>query len=177
MADTPAQTVTAEALADVTIAQAQEALGIGRTALYQRMERLQIAAAKRPDGRAYLTAEQLEQLRTFGAAAQLARRPTAAAAEMLAAAARAADPSAVRPDSADGEQLGTERERLELQALRLQVIREALELGAPLTTATVTDLLGARPGGAEVIRGRIAAVREGRDCWTLERLEIEPAEA
>jgi hypothetical protein len=51
---------------------------------------------------------------------------------------------------------------------RLAALRDAVELGAPLTTAEVALLLGARPGGDEVIRGRLRAIREGRNCWTIE---------
>jgi len=51
---------------------------------------------------------------------------------------------------------------------RLAALRDAVELGAPLSTAEVSLLLGARPGGAEVVRGRLRAVREARNCWTIE---------
>lgn len=51
---------------------------------------------------------------------------------------------------------------------RLAALRDAVELGAPLTTAEVSALLGARPGGTEVVRGRLRAVREARNCWTIE---------
>jgi hypothetical protein len=152
----------------LTVAQAMAELGLGRTAFYQRLRQLAIVPATHK-GRAYLSAEQLEQLRTFGQAAALARQP---AAGLLAMAAQVS--AADRAHSADSEQEGGERERLELLALRLRVLRDALELGAPLTTAAVSDLLGARPGGPEVVRGRIVAVREGRDCWSLERLPMEP---
>ncbi len=51
---------------------------------------------------------------------------------------------------------------------RLAALRDAMEMGAPLTTAEVALLLGARPGGAVVVRGRLRAVREGRNLWTIE---------
>jgi hypothetical protein len=51
---------------------------------------------------------------------------------------------------------------------RLAALRDALELGAPLSTAEAALLLGARPGGDVVTRGRLRAVREGRNLWTLE---------
>jgi hypothetical protein len=63
---------------------------------------------------------------------------------------------------------GTDGERLILLRRRLAALRDALELGAPLTTAEAALLLGARPGGAEVVRGRIRAVRLRRNLWTLE---------
>ena len=51
---------------------------------------------------------------------------------------------------------------------RLAALRDAVELGAPLSTAEVALLLGARPGGASVSRGRLRAVREARNLWTIE---------
>jgi hypothetical protein len=67
----------------------------------------------------------------------------------------------VESDGADGE-------GLILLRRRLAALRDALELGAPLSTAEAALLLGARPGGAEVVRGRIRAVRLRRNLWTLE---------
>lgn len=51
---------------------------------------------------------------------------------------------------------------------RLAALRDAVELGAPLTTAEAALLMGARPGGDLVVRGRLRAVREARNCWTIE---------
>jgi hypothetical protein len=51
---------------------------------------------------------------------------------------------------------------------RLAALRDAVELGAPLSTAEVSLLLGARPGGDVVVRGRLRAVRERRNVWTIE---------
>lgn len=64
-------------------------------------------------------------------------------------------------------------EKAELGAIRsrLAALRDAVELGAPLTTREAALLLGARPGGDEVARGRILAVREARNCWVLERID------
>jgi hypothetical protein len=59
-------------------------------------------------------------------------------------------------------------QQLEQLRTRLAALRDAVELGAPLTTVEVSALLGARPGGAEVVRGRLRAVREARNCWTIE---------
>lgn len=63
---------------------------------------------------------------------------------------------------------GTAAETLQHLRLRLAALRDALELGAPLSTAETALLLGARPGGGEVVRGRIRAVRLRRNLWTLE---------
>jgi hypothetical protein len=74
-------------------------------------------------------------------------------------------PAPEGPVESDGADLG---ERLILLRRRLAALRDALELGAPLSTAEAALLLGARPGGAEVVRGRIRAVRLRRNLWTLE---------
>jgi hypothetical protein len=67
-------------------------------------------------------------------------------------------PPAIPPDSAGIQQLRT----------RLAALRDAVELGAPLSTAEASLLMGARPGGAVVVRGRLRVVREARNCWTIE---------
>ena len=56
------------------------------------------------------------------------------------------------------------RQRLELTSL-------AIETGAPLTTAEVTVLLGARPGTESVERGGLKARRVSRNVWRLTRVE------
>ncbi len=67
-------------------------------------------------------------------------------------------------ESEDGGQadLSTLRQRLELTQL-------AIHTGAPLTTAEVTQLMGARPGTAVVVRGGLTARRLSRNVWTLSR--------
>lgn len=55
---------------------------------------------------------------------------------------------------------GALRQRLELTDL-------ALRTGAPLSTAEVTYLLGARPGGEAVERGGLRASRLSRNVWKL----------
>jgi hypothetical protein len=59
-------------------------------------------------------------------------------------------------------------QQLEQLRARLAALRDAVELGAPLSTAEASLLMGARPGGAVVVRGRLRAVREARNCWTIE---------
>jgi hypothetical protein len=56
---------------------------------------------------------------------------------------------------------------------RLELTRLALETGAPLSTAEVTHLLGARPGGEVVERGGLTARRLRRNVWRLQRREEE----
>ena len=68
---------------------------------------------------------------------------------------------------AEGDSIGTvdgQNLRQRLEALHL-----ALQTAAPLTTAEVTHLLGARPGAAEVLRGGVIARRMGRNLWKLTR--------
>jgi hypothetical protein len=50
---------------------------------------------------------------------------------------------------------------------RLQAIELAIATGAPLSTADVSMLLGARPGGPVVTRARVTATRHGRNLWSL----------
>ena len=50
---------------------------------------------------------------------------------------------------------------------RLELTELALRTGAPLTTAEVTFLLGARPGGEDVERGGLRARRLSRNVWKL----------
>ena len=66
--------------------------------------------------------------------------------------------------NADGERLRQLRQRLELTAL-------AIETGAPLTTAEVSMLLGARPGTERVERGGLVARRVSRNVWRLSKTE------
>jgi hypothetical protein len=65
---------------------------------------------------------------------------------------------------------GDERRLLSLRR-RLETIALAIDTGAPLTTAEVTDLLGARPGSHEVRRGSLVARRHSRNVWRLSRAE------
>jgi hypothetical protein len=79
--------------------------------------------------------------------------------------------AALVPVDSDGEPpAGPMESDGELQRIRrrLAALRDAIELGAPLSTAEVALLLGARPGGASVTRGRLRAVREARNLWTIE---------
>ena len=49
----------------------------------------------------------------------------------------------------------------------------ALDTGAPLSTAEVTLLLGARPGAPVVQRGGLRARRLSRNVWKLSRAAEE----
>ncbi len=56
------------------------------------------------------------------------------------------------------------RERLELTAI-------AIDTGAPLSTAEVSHLLGAKPGSSIAERGGLTAKRLSRNVWKLTRTE------
>ncbi len=53
---------------------------------------------------------------------------------------------------------------------RLELIDLALKTGAPLSTAEVTFLLGAKPGAERVERGGLKARRLSRNVWRLSQL-------
>jgi hypothetical protein len=61
----------------------------------------------------------------------------------------------------------------DLSALRqrLELVQLAIETGAPLSTAEVSQLLGARPGAAMVQRGGLRARRLSRNVWKLSRAQ------
>ena len=56
---------------------------------------------------------------------------------------------------------------------RLQALELAQRTGAPLSTAEVQLLLGARPGKQSVVRGGVRARRKARNLWVLERYDGE----
>jgi hypothetical protein len=76
-------------------------------------------------------------------------------------------PAPLDPMDSDGL-AETEADALLHLRRRLAALRDAVDLGAPLSTAEVSLLLGARPGGGEVVRGRLRAVRQRRNVWTVE---------
>jgi len=56
---------------------------------------------------------------------------------------------------------------------RLELVDLALRTAAPLTTAEVTHLMGARPGSPVVERGGLLARRQSRNVWILSRTTPE----
>jgi hypothetical protein len=52
---------------------------------------------------------------------------------------------------------------------RLELIQLALQTGAPLSTAEMSQLLGAKPGSAVIERGGLVARRVSRNVWKLSR--------
>ena len=66
--------------------------------------------------------------------------------------------------NSDAERIRQLRQRLELTAL-------AIDTGAPLTTAEVGFLMGAKPGSERVERGGLVARRVSRNVWRINRLD------
>lgn len=56
---------------------------------------------------------------------------------------------------------------------RLELVDLALRTSAPLTTAEVAHLMGARPGAPVVERGGLVARRQSRNVWILSRSSSE----
>lgn len=56
---------------------------------------------------------------------------------------------------------------------RLELVQLAVDTGAPLSTAEVSQLLGSRPAAADVQRGGLRARRLGRNVWKLSRASAE----
>lgn len=83
----------------------------------------------------------------------------------------------LRKMAADGENFpwawNSEDEASSLDATtlrqRLELVDLALRTAAPLTTAEVTHLMGARPGSPSVERGGLVARRQSRNVWILSR--------
>jgi hypothetical protein len=75
-------------------------------------------------------------------------------------------PLSLSPDSADGAGL--------LQ--RIEAAERALRTGFPLSTAEVAWIIGARPGGAVVVRGGLCAERLARNVWRLSAASPESAD-
>tara|TARA_B100002052_G_C15823919_1_gene571942 strand:- start:151 stop:501 length:351 start_codon:yes stop_codon:yes gene_type:complete len=65
-------------------------------------------------------------------------------------------------DNGEAERIRQLRQRLELTAL-------AIDTGAPLSTAEVSFLMGARPGTDRVERGGLIARRISRNVWRISR--------
>ena len=77
------------------------------------------------------------------------------------------------PVAGSGES-GDRVDAVRLQA-RLRAAEMAISSGLGLSTAEAAWILGARPAGAVVVRGRIQATRTGFNCWTLSAASGDPA--
>ena len=62
-------------------------------------------------------------------------------------------------------------EKVNLKKLRdrLELTELALNTGAPLTTAEITALIGAKPGKARLERGGLLATKIARNVWKLSK--------
>ena len=69
------------------------------------------------------------------------------------------------------ETSGTEADRIRQLRQRLELTALAIQTGAPLTTAEVGFLMGAKPGTERVERGGLMARRVSRNVWRLSKLE------
>ena len=159
------QTLPAEP-SGIRLSQWIEGAPIGKTAAYELLKALGITPGKaRIAGSSapvsILTAEQQAAM-DQGAAAIASGRSIAEISTALAAPPRSA--AIIRePESAQQEPPGPD-----LLLARLEAIERAQRTGAPLSTAEVEWLLGARPGGDAVERGRVTARHHRRNVWSLD---------
>lgn len=159
------------------------ARGCSRSTAYRMRDELGIRPERRRRGTAvdvWISAADEALLNAYAEAlAQgMSRSDALAAVGRPGALAPASAPGPMVPSESDGpgpldpmESDGlaeTEAEALLRLRRRLAALRDAVDLGAPLSTAEVSLLLGARPGGGEVVRGRLRAVRQRRNVWTVE---------
>jgi hypothetical protein len=136
---------------------------ISRATTYQLLQLLQITPGKArvPGSRAEVAMLSREQVAALDQAA--ARMDNGATLSQLATAlapVRAVEVSADDPQTDDPSVA-------EGLLQRLQAGELAMRTGLPLSSAEVRWLLGARPGGAEVRRGRVKATRHARGVWSL----------
>ena len=69
------------------------------------------------------------------------------------------------------ETSSTEVDRMRQLRQRLELTALAIDTGAPLTTAEVSFLMGAKPGTERVERGGLVARRVSRNVWRLSKAE------
>jgi hypothetical protein len=144
---------------------------IGKTASYALLRALNITPSKArwPGASAAVSMldERQQQLMDQAAAALAAGRSIAEIATAIDRAPSRTPAAPVRPRTIANDQPQGAEPATTLPA-RLAAVRDALATGAALTTAEVGWLIGARPGAAVTVRGRLRAVRHARNCWTLE---------
>ena len=75
----------------------------------------------------------------------------------------------VPPESESADSEDDPHADLELLSKRLQALRDAVELSAPLTTREVRLLLGVNPGSDQVSRAGVTARRLARNLWELSK--------
>jgi hypothetical protein len=156
--------------------------GLARSTAYQRASELGIRRAQRhnpetgrPDP--WLSQADAEALTAYARMLREGVRP----AEAVAALGRGVIVPAVAeqsPESTESTDTPADYGRLELLALRMRALRDAVELGAPLSRADAAALLGVVPGagvGEAVTRAGIEAHHLARGVWQLRRAEASRA--
>ena len=143
---------------------------IGKTAAYQLLKALGIEPAKTrfPGSAAAVSVLTAEQVAAMDAAAKAMTVHGRSIAEISSAITRPRTATDARDDqpAVDGHAVDPGP----LMA-RMAAAEAAIRSGLPLTTGEVEWILGARPGTATVVRGRIIATRHGRNVWTLASVE------
>lgn len=144
-----------------------EAAPISRATAYQLLQVLGITPTKArvPGSRADVAMLSAAQARVMDDAAARMKNNGARLADFAAAAGGAI--SRHTEVSADDQQTTEPPPGPELLLARLEAIERACRTGAPLSTAEVSWLLGARPGEPVVTRGRVTAIRQRRNVWSL----------
>jgi hypothetical protein len=155
--------------------------GLARSTAYQRAAELGIRRAQRhnpetgrPDP--WLSQADAEALTAYARMLREGVRP----AEAVAALGRGVIVPTVAdaPESTESTDTSADYGRLELLALRMRALRDAVELGAPLSRADAAALLGVVPGagvGEAVTRAGIEAHHLARGVWQLRRAEASRA--
>lgn len=152
----------------LTLAQWYESRSVSRATAFRllKLARIEPHKVRTPTSRTPVSALDPEQVAALDAlAAQLQAGATLPQLEAAAATALAvSSPSETVSD--DPIPSASPFDPSAMQA-RLAATELAISTGAPLTTAEVSWLLGARPGAGQVQRGRLVATRQRRGVWTL----------
>lgn len=159
-----------DAVADgITLSELVTRCPISRASVFELIKVMAIVTTKgpAPGGRgrvAWLSAAEAERVRVAAVAVHRGDVRIADLAQGLQRpATRQTLPAA--PVAGSGES-GDRVDAARLQA-RLGGAEMAISSGLGLTTAEAAWILGARPAGAMVTRGRVVAIRAGFNCWTL----------
>lgn len=167
--------------AGVSFAAWIEREGLPRSTAYQRAAELGIRRPQRQNpetGKAepWLSQDDAEALTAYARMLREGVKP----AEALAALGRGAIVPTVADsvESTESTDSPADYGRLEVLALRMRALRDAVELGAPLSRSDAAALLGVVPGagvGESIIRGGIEAQHLARGVWRLQRAEANRA--
>jgi hypothetical protein len=151
--------------------------GLARSTAYQRASELGIRRAQRQNPETgkvepWLSQDDAEALTAYARMLREGVKP----AEALTALGRGSIvPAAPDPQNPpESTEPPADFGRLELLALRMRALRDAVELGAPLSRSDAAALLGVVPGagvGESVTRGGIEAQHLARGVWRLQRAD------